>query len=47
VFAGGAYRPVVTTSFKRELEEASPEGGAKEAKEPKGAKEPRAKPEGA
>ena len=29
VFAGGAYRPVVTTSFKREVEEATDEGEAK------------------
>ncbi len=47
VFAGGAYRPVVTTSFKRELEEETPEGEAKEAKEPKPAKGPKTKPEGA
>lgn len=32
VFAGGAYRPVVTTSFKRELEETK-EAAAPEAKE--------------
>lgn len=42
VFAGGAYRPVVTTSFKRELAEA---GAGEEAKETKDAKD--AKPEGA
>ena len=39
VFAGGAYRPVVTTSFKREFAEAEaaaePEG-TPGAKEPKG-----------
>ncbi len=29
VFAGGAYRPVVTTSFKRELVEAAKEPEAK------------------
>ncbi len=42
VFAGGAYRPVVTTSFKRELEvaEAKPEEpkAAAEAKPAKAAK---------
>ncbi len=46
VFAGGAYRPVVTTSFKRELEEVraaeEPEEG-KPAKETKAAKEPKAR----
>ncbi len=39
VFAGGAYRPVVTTSFKRKLEEAKV---AEESKEPKAAKETKA-----
>lgn len=44
VFAGGAYRPVVTTSFKRELEEAAKETEeGKAAKETKPAKEPKAK----
>jgi large subunit ribosomal protein L37Ae len=38
VFAGGAYRPVVTTSFKRELEKAEEAGETKE---------PKAKAEGA
>ncbi len=47
VFAGGAYRPVVTTSFKRELEaekvleetaEPKPGADAKPAKGAKGAK---------
>jgi large subunit ribosomal protein L37Ae len=44
VFAGGAYRPVVTTSFKREITEAkvaeeTPESKAgKESKDSKGAK---------
>ena len=41
VFAGGAYRPVVTTSFKREAAEAQPaEEGRKseDAKEAKSAK---------
>ena len=38
VFAGGAYRPVVTTSFRRELEV---------AKEPDTEKEPKGKAEGA
>jgi len=47
VFAGGAYRPVITTSFKRELQEVAPEGERKETKEPKAAKEPKAKSEGA
>ncbi len=47
VFAGGAYRPVVTTSFKRELEEGTSEGEGQETKEPKGAKEPKAKAGGA
>ncbi len=36
VFAGGAYRPVVTTSFKRELEAEKP---PEEAAEPKPAAE--------
>ncbi len=33
VFAGGAYRPIVTTSFKREVQETAekPEAKAKEA----------------
>jgi large subunit ribosomal protein L37Ae len=35
VFAGGAYRPVITTSFKRELAEAK---APEETKEPKDAK---------
>ena len=47
VFAGGAYRPVVTTSFKREIVEAAPAGEAKEPKETKGAKEPKPRSEGA
>jgi large subunit ribosomal protein L37Ae len=29
VFAGGAYRPIVTTSFKREIQEAKEEPEAK------------------
>ncbi|TMA05726.1 MAG: 50S ribosomal protein L37ae [Methanobacteriota archaeon] len=29
VFAGGAYRPIVTTSFKREVEEAGKEAEPK------------------
>jgi large subunit ribosomal protein L37Ae len=29
VFAGGAYRPIVTTSFKREIEETAKEGESK------------------
>ncbi len=50
VFAGGAYRPVVTTSFKRELEEvkaAEEPEEAKPAKDTKPAKEGRAKAGGA
>ncbi len=46
VFAGGAYRPVVTTSFKRELEEvqaAEEPEEAKPGKETKPAREPKAK----
>jgi large subunit ribosomal protein L37Ae len=39
VFAGGAYRPVVTTSFKRELEETK---AAEEPKETKPAKDAKA-----
>ncbi len=45
VFAGGAYRPVVTTSFKRELAETP---AAEETKDTKPAKETKAaKAEGA
>ncbi len=40
VFAGGAYRPVVTTSFKRELEAAQ---AAEEPKETKGKPEAKGK----
>jgi ribosomal protein L37AE/L43A len=29
VFAGGAYRPIVTTSFKREIEETKDKGETK------------------
>lgn len=47
VFAGGAYRPVITTSFKRELEPSAPAVEAKETKEPKAAKEGKSKAEGA
>jgi large subunit ribosomal protein L37Ae len=46
VFAGGAYRPVVTTSFKRELAKepaAEPPAEGPAAKETKPAKEPKAK----
>ncbi len=47
VFAGGAYRPVVTTSFKRELEvaKAAPEEPtpAKEGKPAKAAKDAKGK----
>ena len=38
VFAGGAYRPVVTTSFKRELAEAEAGEATKEPKSPKDTK---------
>ena len=44
VFAGGAYRPVVTTSFKRELGTAVPGEGA-ETKDAKPAKEGAGQPE--
>ena len=47
VFAGGAYRPVITTSFKRELEAAAPAAESKETKDPKAPKEPKAKAGGA
>ncbi len=47
VFAGGAYRPVITTSFKRELEEAAPAAEAKDAKEAKTVTDAKARPEGA
>ncbi len=47
VFAGGAYRPVITTSFKRELEEVAPATEAKETNEAKPAKDAKGKPEGA
>jgi len=45
VFAGGAFRPVITTSFKREVEETEVAEEPKEAKAAKDAKG--AKAEGA
>lgn len=36
VFAGGAYRPVVTTSFRREVAEAEVEGPPEPAEKPEG-----------
>jgi large subunit ribosomal protein L37Ae len=47
VFAGGAYRPVVTTSFKREIAEAPAAEETKDAKDPKAAKDGKARAEGA
>lgn len=44
VFAGGAYRPVITTSFKREVAEVAAGPEAAEPKEAKAAKEGKAKP---
>ncbi len=47
VFAGGAYRPVVTTSFRRELEEKAAAEEPADSKAPKAAKDEAAKPKGA